>query len=202
MSYIYMVYTWYIQGYTMYIHQTGYTWYILGYTMYIMIQLYWPSIYMVYPYMVYHWMYMHGIYVVYCGISIDIPSFLKPDFAAGPCCWSHSMRTSVWVIKSVLFHSPSWQVRQGKRLPANGSTRLPPTFPACRWWLRWRQRRRRCRGRLSVSCCGQRLESWWKMGAREPSGQVSNVSNSLDDCLRWKSRKKLIFYLPRRWIMF
>ena len=29
-------------------------------------------------------LYMHGIYVVYRGISIDIPSFLKPDFAAGP----------------------------------------------------------------------------------------------------------------------
>jgi hypothetical protein len=28
-----MLYTWYILGYTMYIHQTGYTWYILGYTM-------------------------------------------------------------------------------------------------------------------------------------------------------------------------
>ena len=43
-------------------------------------------IYMVYPwiYMVYHWMYIHGIYVVYRGISMDIPSFLKPDFAAGP----------------------------------------------------------------------------------------------------------------------
>ncbi len=30
----YMVYTWYILGYTMYIHQTGYTWYFQGYTMY------------------------------------------------------------------------------------------------------------------------------------------------------------------------
>ncbi len=37
--------------------------------------------------MVYHLMYIHGIYVVYRGISMDIPSFLKPDFAAGPCCW-------------------------------------------------------------------------------------------------------------------
>ncbi len=112
-----MVYTRYIQGYTMYIHQTGYTWYILGYTMYI--QLYQPSIYMVYPwiYMVYHLMYMHGIHVVYRGISIGISSFLKPDFAAGPCCWSHSMSTRVWGIKSVLFHAPPWQVHQGKRRP-------------------------------------------------------------------------------------
>ncbi len=23
---------------------------------------------------------------------MDIPSFLKPDFAVGPCCWSHSRR--------------------------------------------------------------------------------------------------------------
>jgi hypothetical protein len=44
---------------------------------------------------------------------MDIPSFLKPDFAASPCCWSHSMRTRVWVIKSFLFHAPPWQLRQG-----------------------------------------------------------------------------------------
>ncbi len=68
-------------------------------------------------YMVYHWMYIHGIYMVYCGISMDNPSFLKPDFAAGPCCWSHSICTRVWVIKSVLFHAPPWQLCQGKRLP-------------------------------------------------------------------------------------
>jgi hypothetical protein len=48
---------------------------------------------------------------------MDIPSFLKPDFSAGQCCWSHSMRTRVWVIKSVLFHALPWQLRQGKRLP-------------------------------------------------------------------------------------
>ncbi len=48
---------------------------------------------------------------------MEIPSFLKSDFAAGPCCcqWSHSMRTRVWVIKNVLFHAPPWQLRQGKR---------------------------------------------------------------------------------------
>jgi hypothetical protein len=99
-----------------------------------------PWIYMVYPwiFMAHHLMYRHGIYVVYRGISMDIPSFLKPDFAAWACqcCWSHSMRTRVWVIKSVLFHAPPWQLRQGKRLPTKGSTRLQPTFPACRWWLR------------------------------------------------------------------
>ena len=39
------------------------------------------------------------------GISMDSPRFLNPDFspAAGPCCWSHSMRTQVWVIR--VFHS-------------------------------------------------------------------------------------------------
>jgi hypothetical protein len=35
---------------------------------------------------VYTW-YKRGI----CGISIDIPSFLKPDFAVSQCCWPHSM---------------------------------------------------------------------------------------------------------------
>ncbi len=34
------------------------------------------------------------------------------------------------------------------------------------------------------------LESWWKMGQRESSGQVTNVLNSVDACLSWKSRKK------------
>jgi hypothetical protein len=69
------------------------------------------SIYMVYPwiYMVYHSMYIHGMYVVYPWIFLNIPSFLKPDFAAGQCCWSHLMRTRVWVIKSVLFRAPPWQ---------------------------------------------------------------------------------------------
>jgi hypothetical protein len=62
---------------------------------------------------------IHGIsfdvYTWYIrGISMDIPSILKPDFAAGLCCWSHPMRTCVWVIKSVLFHAPPWQLCQGK----------------------------------------------------------------------------------------
>ncbi len=48
-----MVYTWYILGYTMYIHQTGYTWYNLRYTMYI--------------HQVYTW-YIHGYtwYIIWC----------------------------------------------------------------------------------------------------------------------------------------
>ncbi len=78
---------------------------------------------------------IHGISFDVCtwyirGISTDIPSFLKPDFAAGPCCWSHSIRTHVWVIKtqSPLFHAPPWQLCQGKRRPTKGSTRLPPTL--------------------------------------------------------------------------
>ncbi len=45
----------------MYIHQV-YTLYIHGYTWYII------DVYI-------------GMYVVYRGISMDIPSFLKPDFA-------------------------------------------------------------------------------------------------------------------------
>ncbi len=117
-----------------------------------------PSIYMVYPwiYMVYHLMYIHGIYLVYCGISIDIPSCLKPDFATDPCCWSHVMRIRVWVIKSVLFHAPPWQLCQGKRHPTKGSLPLllrpplppcpsPPSrrrVPMCRRPRRRRRRRR------------------------------------------------------------
>jgi hypothetical protein len=50
------------------------------------------------------------------------------------------MRTRVWVNQECLFHAPPWQLRQGRRRPTKGSIRLPPMFPACRWWRRWRQR--------------------------------------------------------------
>ncbi len=120
---IYLVYSW-----IYHVHPSD--WIYMVYPSWIY-HVYPPSIYMVYPLawicMVYHWMYMHGIYVVYRGISMDTPSFLNPDFAACPCCWSHSMRTRVWVIKSVLFHAPPWQLHQGKRQPTKGSR---PLFPA------------------------------------------------------------------------
>jgi hypothetical protein len=56
---------------------------------------------------------MHGVsldvytWYIRC-ISLHIPSFLLPDFSPGPCCWSHSMRTIVFVIKSGLLHAPPW----------------------------------------------------------------------------------------------
>ncbi len=53
----------------------------------------------------YHW-------YIRC-VSVDIPSFLFLDFSAGPCCWSHSMRTRVLVIKIGLFHVPPWQLCLG-----------------------------------------------------------------------------------------
>jgi hypothetical protein len=136
---IYMVYSWIYHVYPL-------EWiYMVHPRIY---HVYPPSICMVYPciYMVYHLMYLHGIYVVYCGISMDIPSFLKPDFAAGPCCWSHSMRTRVWMIKSVLFHAPPWRLRQGKSRPTKGSHCLlrppPPPGPP-----------RLCDGRPGGGCC-------------------------------------------------
>jgi hypothetical protein len=69
---------------------------------------------------------IHGIsfdvYTWYIhGISMDIPRFLNLDFSACPCCWSHSMCTRVLVIKSVLFHAPSWQLCQGIRRPTDSS---------------------------------------------------------------------------------
>jgi hypothetical protein len=57
-------------------------------------------------------------------ISVDIPSFIFPDFLAGPCCWSQSMRTRVLVIKIGLFHAPPWQLCLGKRWPTKGSLLL------------------------------------------------------------------------------
>jgi hypothetical protein len=88
-------YTWNIHCLSMHIHKIGYTW--------KWISMVYSWIYHVYPhsiYMVYHLMYIHGIYVVYPWIFLDIPSFMKSDFAAGSCCWSHSMLTRVCVIKS------------------------------------------------------------------------------------------------------
>ena len=77
----------------------------------------------------------------YPWIYLDIPSFLKPDFSAGPCCWTHSMRTRLLVVKSVLLHAPPWQLCQGKRWSTNGS--LPP-LP----WLTQPPALRLCGGRL------------------------------------------------------
>ncbi len=70
---------------------------------------------------------------VYTWIFLDIPSFLKPDFTACLCCWSHSMSTRVWVIKSVLFHVPQWQLCQGKGSPQKAqldAADLPPVLLA------------------------------------------------------------------------
>jgi len=167
-------YTWYIHGismvilcisisgYTMYIHRNGCTWYIHGYTMYIH-TVYTSKWYIhgyTWIYMVYHLMYIHGIYVVYPWIFLDIPSFLKPDFDAGQCCWSHSMRTRVWVIKSVLFHAPPWELWQGKRQPTKGSTLLQPTFPLCRLRQLCRRRRWWCHRRLSVFLVLLQATTW------------------------------------------
>ncbi len=145
-------------------------------------------------------MYTHGIYVVYTWIFLDIPSFLKPDFAAGPCCWSHSMRIRVLVIKSVYCMSHHGNCAKGKGCPgpqkAQPDCSQPSKSPsvAC------------CSGASAVTAAaaavslasfhfpslvaGKRLESWWKMGPREPSGQVTNVLNILDACLHWKSRRR------------
>jgi hypothetical protein len=76
-------------------------------------------------------MYIHGIsfdvYTWYMRcISMDIPSFLFPDFLAGPCCWSHSMCTRVLAVKVGFFPAPPWQLCLGKRLPTKGSLLLSP----------------------------------------------------------------------------
>ncbi len=120
----------------MYIQRSGYTWYIHGYPCISI--MYIPRISMD----------IHGIsfdvYPWYIrGISMDIPRFLNPDFSAGPCCGSHSMRTQVWVIKSVSFHAPPWQWCQGIRLPTKGSLLLSP-----------RRRRLALRGAAGRLRCG------------------------------------------------
>ena len=108
-----------------------------------------PRIYMVYTLRicpVYAW-YMPDIsfhgntwYILgYPWISLDIPVFLNPDFSAGPCCWSHAIRTRLWVINSVLLHGPPWQSCQGKRWSTKGSLLrllprpLPLAFAAAGW---------------------------------------------------------------------
>ncbi len=80
-------------------------------------------------------MFIHGIsfdvytWYIRC-ISMDIPSFLFPDFSVGQCCWSHSMRTRVLVIKIELFHAPPWQLWLGKSRPTKGSLLLSPGWAA------------------------------------------------------------------------
>jgi hypothetical protein len=137
-------------------------------------------------------MYIHGIYVVYPWKFLDIPSFLKPDFAAGPCCWSHSMRTNVWVIKNVLFHAPPWQLCQGKLLPTKGSTRLQPTSPLCRLLRQWRRRRRWFSRRLSVFLVLLRATPWIlvKDGAKGAFRAGDQGVEQLDACLRWNQEGK------------
>ncbi len=114
-SSIYMEYTWDIHGYTME------SWISIGVDIHgISMDIPWISVKYIHGIS----MEIHGIsYDVYTwyirGISRDIPGysyFLKPDFSACPCCWSHSMHTlaRVWVIKSILFHAPPWQLCQGK----------------------------------------------------------------------------------------
>ena len=66
--------------------------------------------------------------MVYPWIYLDIPSFLKPDFLAGQCCWTHAMHTRLLVFKSVLLHAPPWQWCQGKRWSTKGSLLLPRAF--------------------------------------------------------------------------
>ncbi len=122
------------------------------------------------------------------GISMDTPSFLKPDFAAGPCCWSHSMRTRVWVIDSVLFHAPPWQLCQGKRLPTKGRRQPSPLSLAA--VVTAAAAVVSCgRGCLSVILVLSRATTWILVrdGGEGASEQVTNVPNSLDACLCWKS---------------
>jgi hypothetical protein len=129
---IYVEYTWYIHGYTMDIQQSGYTCISTKYIRGISIGIHGIS------FDVYMW-------YIRC-ISMDIPSFLQPDFLACPCCWSYSMTTRLWVIKSVLFHAPPWQLCQGIRRPTKGSLLLSP---------RRRSLALRCAaGRLRCSCLG------------------------------------------------
>ncbi len=128
MSPICLVYTWYIHVYTMYIQCRGHTWHIRGISMYI-----------------------HGIsfdvytWYIRC-ISVDIPSFLFLDFSAGPCRWSHSMRTRVLVIKIGLFHAPPWQLCLGIGRPTKGSLLLLSPRRGRRWSLALRGAAGRLRG--------------------------------------------------------
>jgi hypothetical protein len=64
---------------------------------------------------------IHGIsfdiYTLYIrGISMGIPRFLNPDFSAGSCCCSLSMRTRLWVLKSVSFHGTLFFSPRQRRL--------------------------------------------------------------------------------------
>jgi hypothetical protein len=138
-------YTWNIRGismFTMDMQRSGYTWYIHEYTTYI------DQVYTWYIH-VYTW-YICDLYTWYIRcISMDIPSFLFPDFSACPCCWSHSMRTHVpvLVIKIGLFHAHYGNCAWGtwKGCPQKAHFFFLP-LRGRRWHLALRCAARRLRG--------------------------------------------------------
>ncbi len=144
---IYHAYTWYIPCIC---RCPTYTWNIHGISMdlpFISIEVDICSISMDIPCI--STQYIHGytwhiiwcIYMVYMSYIHEYSWLSEIRFCCLPVlldqCWSHSVHTLVWMIKSVLFHTPPWQLCQGKRLTTKGSTRLPPTFPLCRLLLQW-----------------------------------------------------------------
>ena len=66
--YILGEYTWYILGYTWYIHIVGYVWYIQGYTIHI-------------PYIYHTYLSGHNMYGIYHTYTRHIPKIGVPDEA-------------------------------------------------------------------------------------------------------------------------
>ena len=64
--YILGEYTWYILGYTWYIHIVGYVWYIQGYTIHI-------------PYIYHTYLSGHNMYGIYHTYTRHIPKIGVPD---------------------------------------------------------------------------------------------------------------------------
>ncbi len=191
-----MEYTWYIHGYTMYIHGSGYTWYILGYTVYIYTVYPWYIIWWIY--MVYTW-YIHG----YSWIFLDFWNQISRQArAAGLIQWTHVCGWSR-VFYSTRHHGNCAMVAyMGNRLPTKDSTRLLQTSPLCRWRRRWRRRRRRCRGSLSVFLVLSRATTWILVkdganlkGAFRASAQCVKQLRCLPGL---KTEKELNFYLQRQ----
>ena len=160
--------------------------------------------------MVYPWIYMdiHGIsfdvYTWYiCGISMDISGYSKLSETRFWCrpvlLVSFNAHTCVGdqecFIPRATVAAPPWQVRQGKRLPTKGLTRLPPMFPARRWWRRWRQRRRQV---LQMSFCFLLRATTWIL-VKDGGEGAFRAGDQCVEQLRLlpvlKIEKKINFYL-------
>ncbi len=163
----------------------GYTWYII-----------WCM------YMVYTW-YIHGYSWIFLAFwnqtrilllarAAGLTAFDAHTCAGDQECFTSIPRATITIV-------PAW----GEKAADKGSARLPPTFPFCPLWRRWRRRRQWCRRRLSVLLVLLWSTTWIlvKDGGKGAFRAGDQFVEQLRCLPALKSRRRK-FYLQRQWIMF